>query len=142
MKTHYSLEYKLQVLVSLDANNGNVFKTSRQYDIPGSTISDWNQRRDELFAQGETLMQERRLRLSQRMELVINQIVDGLPKKVEKARLSDSANALRTLINLSAEAEARNAKRQTTKTDVREKLTRLLDKYAEENTKLREEMTE
>jgi transposase-like protein len=130
MKTHYSVEYKLQVLLALDANNGNIYQTAKEFDIPRMTISDWNQRREHLFEQGELLMQQRRLRLAQRMEMIVNQIVDGLPKKVASARLSDSANALRILLNLSAEVEAKNAQRREKKTDIREKLTRLLDHYA------------
>ncbi len=130
MRTHYSVEYKLQVLVALDANNGNFYRTAKEFEIPRVTIADWNQRREQLFAQGETLMQQRRLRLAQRMEMIINQIVDAMPKKVATARLSDSANALRVLIDLSAAAEAKNAQRQAQSSNVREKLTRLLDQYA------------
>jgi hypothetical protein len=123
------VEFKLRVLTALDVNDGNIYKTAQQFGIGRANVSDWNQKREQLFEQGETLLQQKRLHLAQRMELIVNQIVDSLPKKVEKARLSDSAQALRLLINLSAEIEAKQAAEEERSSDVYAKLAKLLERY-------------
>ncbi len=132
-KTYYSLEFKLQVLVALDTNNGNLYVTAKQFGVPRATLSDWHQNRKTIFEQGDLVLQERRLRLSQRMELIINQIVDSMPKKVAQARLGNSARALSIMIDLSKAAnEAAKAVAQQSEggESAREKLARLLDRYA------------
>ena len=120
----------MQVLTALDSNNGNRYVTAKQFGVPRETVSDWYQRRATIFEQGERMLQERRLRLAQRMELIVNQIVNSMPGKVKQARLSDSAHALRILLDLSAAVEAKQAAKQEHSTAAREKLIRLLERYA------------
>ena len=130
IRTHYSVEFKLRLLTALDVNDGNLYKTAQQFGIARANVSDWSQRREQLFEQGETLLQQKRLHLAQRMEMIVNQIIDAMPKKVEKARLSDSANALRILLDLSAAAEAKAAAEEAANSDVYEKLARMMERFA------------
>jgi transposase-like protein len=87
MRKFYTVEYKLKVLVRLDENNGNIYHTAKQFGLPRQTVNDWSRKRELIFAQSEEDAEKRRLPMSRRLALLINQIVDSLPDKVEQAKL-------------------------------------------------------
>ena len=131
MRTYYTIEYKLKVLVALDANNGNIYGTARAFGIPRQTVSNWNRDRELIFEQSETLAEERRLPLSRRLSLLINQISDALPEKVEKAQLGDATRALNILLDLRDAVAAREDAKRSASGSARAKLAEILDRYAE-----------
>ena len=129
MRTYYTIEFKLKVLVALDANNGNIFRTAQQFGIPRQTLSNWIRDRETIFEESATLGEERRLPLSRRLSLMINQIADSLPEKVEKAQLGDATRALSLLIDLTETLAAKEAAKRERSDELEKKLARLYERY-------------
>ena len=115
----------------LDENDGNVYATAKQLALPRQTLVDWNSKRQAIVEQSETLHEHLRLTLSQRLDLVIDQIVESLPEKVALARLGEAARALSLLIGLSNTIAAEEAREQERGRDVYDKLMRLIQNRAE-----------
>lgn len=126
----YRIEYKLRALVALDENDGNVYATAKQFGVPRQTLVDWKFNREALVEQSETLHQHLRLTMSQRLDLVIDQIVESLPEKVAMARLGEAAKALSLLIDLSNTISAEEKQHQSRLGSAKAKLAAILERYA------------
>lgn len=129
-RTFYRIEYKLRALVTLDENDGNVYATAKQLGLPRATLVDWKFSREALVEQSETLHQHLRLKMSKRLDLVIDQIIESLPEKVASARLGEAARALSLLIDLSNTISAEEHQQQDRTGSAKAKLAALLERYA------------
>lgn len=92
-KRQYSDSDKAAVLVALDANAGNVAKTSKQLGIPRQTIQEWSHNRN-VNNEVPNLRQIKKEELSVRFEHAVHEMVDVLPSKRGKASLKDVATAI------------------------------------------------
>ena len=129
MRTYYTFAFKMKVLTALEANEGNIFKTAKQFGISKTTVSDWKQNRERIFEQGLKYAEDRQVPLHQRLNLLINQISDALPGMVEKAHLGDATRALTTLITLSESLEAKKEANDALDENVNERLEKLMKLY-------------
>lgn len=128
----YRIAYKLRALVTLDENDGNVYATAKQLGLPRATLVDWKSNRELIVEQSETLHQHLRLTMSQRLDLVIDQIIESLPEKVAMARLGEAARALIMLFEMSNRVAAEEEQAREDGSDVYEKLARLIEGKAAE----------
>jgi transposase-like protein len=128
-RTRYTYEFKLKVLVALDKNNGNIFKTAQEFGIPRQTVSNWVRDRENIFEMSELLGEQKRLPLHRRLNLLINQISDALPDMVENARLGDATRALATLIPLSESLKAKKDAQEAEDQTVYERLEKMMKLY-------------
>ena len=97
----YSDELKAETLAALEANQGNVARTSRETKVPASTIRDW---RDGVGtrALSAELRDQKRESLSDRLSDIAENILDSISDKdIEKATLVQKTTAVGILIDKS-----------------------------------------
>lgn len=131
----YSDHDRAAALAALDANGGNVFKTSKQLSIPRATLQEWAAGRvnDDV----PELRHEKKQELSERLDEIAHKILDVLPKKLAEATAPQLATALGIVIDkkqlLTGEATSRNE----VKVDLdgtKERLARLVNRHASDGT--------
>lgn len=109
-KRHYSDKQKAATLAILDANDGNVSKTSRDTGIPRKTITEWRDGRhpDDVAR----IRQEKKRDLAESLELIAHTLVGSLNVKIETANLQQAATTLGIVIDkmqlLRGDATTRN----------------------------------
>jgi transposase-like protein len=87
LKRQYSDEDKARALLALEANGGNVSRTSREQKIPASTIAEW---RDGRTAPSVTdIRDEKRAPLVERLTAELNEILNLMPEKRAEASYGD-----------------------------------------------------
>jgi len=122
----YRLDFKLRALAALDANDGNLYQTATQLEMPRTTLREWDQQREAIRAKVEKLRQNQHLSLVERYEFVLQQMVDTMPDKLEESKLIDIVRTLSMIIKLINELKAQ----QDTGTSARDRLAELLERYA------------
>lgn len=102
MSRRYSTDDKARALAALDANNGNLRKTSAQTGIPFETLRTWKQKREQSEAERDSIQRLRKqlvdnaLKLAEELKdangsvtfnqraTALNQLVDKIIKLAEK----------------------------------------------------------
>ena len=126
-KSRYTPDFKLRVLLALEANGGNLDRTAEQFDVPRSTILDWNRHFEQIAQQATESHDREKVALTARIDLSLRQLVNSLPEKIENAKLTDSLRAIAMLDQLRAAFASRES--QANSTQAREKLARILANY-------------
>jgi transposase-like protein len=126
---NYSDQRRAEALAALDANGGNLSKTSRDTGIPRQTLQEW---RDGRVPEGvPELRQEKKAALADRLEELAHTIVDALPGKVADAGLQQAATSLAIAIDkmqlLRGEATAIHGNRDLTEDERADRLAALLE---------------
>jgi hypothetical protein len=117
----YNEAEKIRALTTLESNKGDLAKTSRDTGIPFATLVRWEKERQ---ASGESLQE--------RLERVSHEVLKVMPEKMRQADFLQLARGLVILFDMMERTAAREGKRST-RSEVHEKLTRLIDQYAAEN---------
>lgn len=99
-KRQYSDSDKANALLCLKANGGNLSRTAREMSISLSTIRDW---RDGLGVVPDVaeIQKGMEIPLANRIDALIDQIVEAMPYKVDKASLRDAGATVGVLIDKS-----------------------------------------
>jgi hypothetical protein len=100
-KRSYTEAEKAIALASLDANGGNVNRTSIAIDVPYATLAGWEADRRAGKLPGSIIqgVKEKRGDLALKLESIAHSIVEHMPGKIAKASLSQSAVALGIVID-------------------------------------------
>ena len=117
----YSEYEKIEALATLEDNKGDLAKTSVETGIAYATLKRWEKERR---ASGESLQE--------RLERVSHEVLVVMPEKMRQADFLQLARGLVILFDMMERTAAREGKRST-RSEVHEKLTRLLDEYAAQN---------
>ncbi len=84
-KRIYSDQQRAEALAALDANAGDVSTTAKQLAIPRKTLENWS--KGHVNGDVAKIGHEIRQTLAERLESVAHQLLDEIPKKLEKATL-------------------------------------------------------
>lgn len=114
MPRRYSTDDKARALAALDANNGNLRKTSAQTGIPASTLRKWRQKRQEVE-------QDPMQRL--RQQLIDNAL--KLAEKLKDANGSVTFNQRATALNQMVDKIIKLAEKIPEEGDTQEKVLRI-----------------
>lgn len=92
-KRRYSDKDKAESLAVLDANGGNVAKTSRDTSIPSNTLIDWRDGRG-VVSEVTEIRCENRKALAEHLEDIAYKIVEAIPDKIGEANLVQLSTSL------------------------------------------------
>ncbi len=115
----YNEDQKALALEAYARNGNDLYRTSKETGIPAGTLHRWIK-----LEQGADAARDGAL--DERLEQLARQMVAAMPEKVEGANLQELARSLSIVLTTMNLTRPEKEKR----TDVREKLTRLLDQYA------------
>lgn len=91
-RRQYSDKDKATALAVLDANSGNISKTSRQLKIPASTLTEW---RDGRVNDDVTELREiKRDEISTRLKEIVHLLIDAIPGKIPEASLQQITTSI------------------------------------------------
>lgn len=91
-KRRYSDEDKATALAALDANGGNVYKTSRLLKIPQTTLQEWfNGRVNDTVPE---IRMRKKEALADRLSEIAHQLIDAAPDKMKTANLQQVFTSL------------------------------------------------
>lgn len=129
-RSRFTPEFKLRALAALDASKNDVPGIAREFDVAPKTLMDWRRQRQFILEQTEEYQRSQQVRRSMtvRVEMVMQQIIDSLPGKVESSRLAESA---RTYLILQ-ELHQGFASSQKRGNDLRDKLQQMVERYQAE----------
>ena len=91
-QSKYSDDDRASALAALDANGGNMLRTSKELGVPRATLQEWEQGRVS-SAVPEARVQKR-VDLASRLEEIAHSLVDAIPGKVGDADLGKIATTL------------------------------------------------
>jgi transposase-like protein len=130
-RSRFTPEFKLRALAALDASRNDVRGIAQEFDVSPKTLLDWRRQRQFILEQTEEYQRSQQVQrsMSIRIEMVMQQIIDSFPAKVESARLAESA---RTYLIL-RELHQGFASRQQRSNDLRDKLQQMVERFQAEN---------
>ncbi len=98
--SRYTPDFKLRVLLALEANGGSLDRTAASFNVPKRTILDWNRQREQIVKQVNELHNRDQALIAARIDLSLRQLLNSLPEKIETAKLTDSLRAIAMLNTL------------------------------------------
>lgn len=125
-KSRFTPNFKLRVLLALDAHQGDITRTAHQFEIPHKTLAEWDRDRDLIVQAAQEARNLQQLPLDARLDLITEQLINSLPEKISGAKLIDTLRAITMIAALRARFEA-----EEPPADVYERLNDLVNRYRE-----------
>ena len=132
-RERYRVDFKLRALAALDANEGCIYRTANQLGIPKSTLRLWREKRDEIHVEIERQRKQRGLLLEDQFGVMIEQIANTMQERIAGMSLMDGIRGVKLLLELNESLVTKREAQERRSGNAREKLERLLDKYAAEH---------
>ncbi len=133
-KPAWPREFKIQALLKLKANGGNIKRTAREIQVPVSTLRSWRDSTelsaDDAFNDAERIFE---VQIATHAERLANKLVKKIETLVDsdEAKLNECVNAFEKLtrIRATSKAEAPRAQKEEEEDLPEELISNMLDTY-------------
>ena len=92
-KRRYSDDEKANALVALDLNGSDVKNTATKVEVPRTTLEEWSNGWH-VHPDVTILRNEKKADMADRLEALVNQLIDAIPDKIDSASLAQAATAM------------------------------------------------